>query len=190
MSKLRFQIALPMLQFPAALTVLLWGRRIPQPAGIDFPYSPTIVLVCRGLNAPATFCSVILESLLPLDRPDRTPVSILGFGVQDVMFLLGVIVLWHFVGRAIDNRRKPQRARLTRMWSKAALNLILMFFSAVLFRVGMTSIVDRGNFANRTGSAVMGTLFTVWALVLFLFSALRLVREFRMNQQVYPEPRT
>lgn len=53
MYKLRFAVALPILQTLVALILLLWADRTPTPRNVEFFYHPAAWLICKGLNAPA-----------------------------------------------------------------------------------------------------------------------------------------
>ena len=166
--KLRFQILLPITQLLLALVMIAWGRQVPRPAGLDFPYSPTPVLVCNGINAPATVLS-LSASFLPIDRPDRTPISLFGFGAQGLLFLLGVVLLWFFIGHTIDHRlRRPASVRHTAGAARSILDVVLMLLGILLLLVGIAPILDnRGDesYGRHRGSRSVVSL--VFGLVFF-----------------------
>jgi hypothetical protein len=178
MSKLKFQIALPIAQLLLALALLALARREPQTARIDFPYSPTALLICNGINAPAALFS-IGASLLPIENPDRTPISVLGFGVREGFFLLGVTFLWFFIGRAIDHRPGRGKARIRPARGiKSLLDIVLMLLGVLILMVGIMPILDPQRLTNPTGATAAAVLWLAWFLVLFFLPGMDLVREF------------
>jgi len=101
MHKLRLAAVLPIVQFVVAVLLLQWGYRIHIPM-----YLPTADLVCQGLNAPALLSRFPLYAVQEWE-PESAWVSrpMLGLYGGDVFFLVGVIVVWFLVGRALDRRR-------------------------------------------------------------------------------------
>ena len=162
-----------------ALALLESGRRVPQPAGLDFPYAPTPILICKGINAPATLFSVGV-SLLPFERLDRTPAALFGLGAQELFFLLGVIILWFFVGRAIDHTTRRQGSFGPKAWvAKSTIDVLLMLLATLVLLVGVTPILDTRGFTNPIGVRAAAFLWLAWFLVLFFVPGIHLVRRFR-----------
>jgi hypothetical protein len=179
--KLRVQIVLPVMQLIGALVLLAWGRGMSQSARLDFPYSPTPVLICNGINAPAALFS-LSASLLPLEKLDRGPISIFGLGAQSLFFLAGVVVLWYLVGRAIDHaiRRQGLVGPQVRGWvSRSLIDAALMLLATLLLLVGVTPILDSRGFTNPAGAVAAAFLWLAWFLVLFFVPGIDLVRGFR-----------
>jgi hypothetical protein len=180
MFKLNFRLQLPIVQLLLAVTLLVWGRRVSQPAGMDFPYSPTAILLCKGINAPAALFAVICDSLLPLDRPDMAPVSIFGFNPQDILFLLGVIVIWYLVGRVVDQKAKHQAPSDRRgRSSKTLIHLALMTLGILVLLMGTLPILDKRGLTNPMGAAIASVLYMARFGVLFFLPAVSLLRIFR-----------
>ena len=105
MHALKSRFILPALHLPLALWLLRLGYRTRVPKGDDSPYLPTARLLCQGMNAPALF----FRSLDPVylgEHFDFLPRTLLGFYTDDWFFLLGVLLVWYFTGRCIENRSK------------------------------------------------------------------------------------
>jgi hypothetical protein len=95
--KLKLALALPIIQFIGATLVLRWDG--PSALG-----PPTLLLICRGLNAPALLLRV--QAMWgPFSK--WVPGSLAGVDTSDLLFLVGVLFTWYFVGRALDRRRAP-----------------------------------------------------------------------------------
>lgn len=179
--KLTFQLLLPVAQSLLAMALLELGARDSGPALIDFPYAATPTLICKGINAPAALFS-LGAYLLPLERLDRAPISIFGLGAHELFFLLGVILLWFFVGRAIDHSmlRQGSVGPKRRGWiSRSLIDVALMLLANLLLLVGVAPILDRRGFTNPTGAVTAAFLWLAWFLVLFFVPGIDLVRGFR-----------
>lgn len=171
MQKLRFALLLPVIQAVVALGLIEWGEQTPGPRGAD-SFVPTAWLVCRGLNAPA----LLFRSLWAptLDSPLRL---IVGLDTSDFLFLLGVIVVWYFVGRALD-----QRSTLTPVGGRAvasavtvhllllALGGLLLFVALHDFEYQVTSLAPVGAF-----------LILLWSVSLLFLSGRGLLKAVRQT---------
>lgn len=177
--KLTFQLVLPITQLLLALALLEAGRQVTQPTGLNFPYAPTPILICKGISAPATLFAAGL-SLLPLERLNRTPTAIFGLGAQELIFLFGVIILWFFVGRAIDSTKRGQGSFGPKAGAaKSTIDIMLMLLATLVLMVGVTPILDTRGFTNPTGARAAAFLWLAWFLVLFFVPGIDLVRRFR-----------
>ena len=182
MFKLRFQIALPIAQLLLAGALIESGRRGFRPSGLDFPYPPTSVLICNGISAPAMMFSVGASLLLP-GEPDRTAVSVLGFGAKELFFLLGVIFVWFFVGRLIDRRHGvPASGRHAKSIAKPVLDMALMLLSILVLLLGAAPLFYSRGFANPTGAKAASVLWFAWFFVLFFLPGIDLVRHVRTKR--------
>jgi hypothetical protein len=135
-------------------------------------------LICNGISAPAALFSLGASLLPPEGR-----VSVVGFGAREYFFLFGVILLWFFVGRAIDHRQDwlaPWRmaSRITR----SLLDVALMLLGILVLLIGAAPILDSRGFANYTGAKVAAVLWLVWFLVLFFVPGIDLMRGFRTRR--------
>lgn len=158
MRQLRFAVVLPILQFLTAGGLLEWGHRVPPPKGLDTLYMPTVTLICFGINAPA----VLFKS--PWYVLPRTSLSILGFGAEELSFLLGVVLVWYLLGRELD-QRESQKALLPVTALSFFFNILLIVFGMVLFLLGLAAIFRHPG-GNSSGGIIAGTLFLIWSLAI------------------------
>jgi len=116
--KPKLAVVLPAVQFVFAAILLQWSYRTPIPRGTEL-YVPTSRLICRGLNAPALLFSEVDYYFVQSEAaPTWTARPILGFYADDLFFLLGVIVVWYFAGRALDLRATSPRIDRHRAWPR------------------------------------------------------------------------
>ncbi len=99
MRKLKLALVLPVIQFIVA-SVLLY---LAGPPGFS-ELRPRARLICWGPTAPA-----MLFRMPAMWEPTARflPETVLGVATIQVCFLVGVIVVWYLVGRALDRRRDP-----------------------------------------------------------------------------------
>jgi len=163
MRTVRLSRVLPGTQIVIAVVLTAWGNRVPGPR-YDTLWVSTMGLICEGINAPAVPLGIL--GVL-INRSGPTIPSIYGFGAWDLFFLTGVVLLWFWVGRAVDHRKSrasPQRMPI----SRAGLNLVLMTYGAFIFSLALTMFRNPWILNNRVGTLTEGVLFAVWSLVLIL----------------------
>ncbi len=173
MWRLKFSFVLPAAQLLIAVVLIAVGNRVPGPR-VDSPWIPTVRLVCHGINAPVAPLGLL--GIL-LERVDRRPPSILGFGAGEIFFLAGVVLLWYLVGRALDRRKSPPQGRITT--SQMLLNLFLIVWGVCLFFLGLPAFQSPWRYSNRVGNLAEGILFSVWSLILVLVLGANLVKAIR-----------
>ena len=173
MRKLKLAIVLPIIQVVVASSLLLQADRTQVPRGLDYYYHPAAWLICKGLNAPA------LLLLVPFGGTWYfvPPIPIVG----RALFLISVAIVWYFVGRLLDQRRAPSRARERRLATTLVQSLFLVA-GVILFYNGL----------NELGvpiSTVVGALLTfIWALSLIFFSSVSLLRVLHGRHRHRPQP--
>jgi hypothetical protein len=127
--KLKLAVALPLGHLLLAAGLFQWAYRVEGPMYVSAPR-----LICRGLNAPAQLFGIIGAVLWTPDW-DLLPHSMLGFDSGDLVFLVGVILVWWLVGRSLDQRAKPTRPLHI---GQALLTFLpLLTVAAVLFIAGL-----------------------------------------------------
>ena len=174
MSTVKYRVVLPVMQFLLAVALLIAGRHSNPGKIVDFPYPPTSLMVCGAISAPAALLEVLVRSLLPLDRLNHSPTTLFGFQLEDIVFLIGVVVLWYMVGRFIDTRETLK----TEPSGKAGLlpgASALVAAAAALLWLGIWPILDRGSILNLTGTILSSILKILWSGFL-LWLALVLMR--------------
>lgn len=171
----RLAFVLPVAQVVTATLLLDWGHRLrlglgPHPAVF---YTPTVTQICYGISAPA----VLLRLGSLLLRLNQTPPSIGHFGMDDLLFLVGVALVWYFVGRDLDSRKRQEPPPGISA-SGLATNVLLIVVGAALFCLSVGGMVVNST-ENMKGQVVEVVFFIGWALVLMISSAVRIAIGFR-----------
>jgi hypothetical protein len=181
MRTLRMQVLLPLTQFVVAVTMLAWGHGARAPLGLDTVYVPTVTLVCKAANAPALLFKVLgFVQFLPIFR-GRAPLSVFGFDTSEMLFLMGVIVLWSIIAKVVDRGRSANKSQSGRFSAARVTTLLfLMTFGTWLFIAGaLPAFRNPGLYNNPTGNFAQGCLFLVWSLVLVIPPGIVFAREIR-----------
>jgi hypothetical protein len=174
MRKLKLAGVLPIMQFVIAASLLQYGYRASVAHGTEF-YVPTARLICLGLNAPA----MLFMHLNPTswgEAFDFLPRSVLGFDTDDLFFLLGVVVVWYFVGRAVDQRQFSRTAGKRRIMAPLTACPLLLALGGLLFHWGQQNLKNPYDNPDPPFGAV---LMLAWAVSLIFFSGRWLVRTIR-----------
>jgi len=168
MHKLRLAIVLPIIQVVIAAILLRLGKRPPVAM-----FVPTAQRINWGLNAPA-----LLFRAVPVFVAGREPAStwpsrsVLGFDVSDLFFLVGVIVVWFLVGRALDRRRTSKTAGGHRSATALVAHPLLLALAGLLFYLGL---LERRSYLD----LVRTLLMWIWSASLIFVSIRGLVRVLR-----------
>lgn len=170
MRQLRFALLLPIAQLVVALLLLQWGNRILPPRGLDTIYMPTPTLVCTGINGPAVLFRVG-DFLTP---QAWKYMQVGGFSPDELWLLLGVLVVWFLIGRALDARRL-QGASTSRIGMGSAIaSIATLIVAASLLFLGLKHLHPYE--WNNPASPVVGILFIVWSLTIGFLSGRKLTR--------------
>jgi hypothetical protein len=116
MSKLKYSLVLPIVQFPIALTLVLWYYILSErQAAPILLFRPAVSFFCRGMNAPAWLIGGLISEVTRFlilfaasSRSDWSSPSNYRIPFSEMFFLASVLVLWFLVGRAIDQNRLAQ----------------------------------------------------------------------------------
>lgn len=183
MSKLRITLFLPLFQVALAAGLLAWGHKVPDPKRLDTPYVPTVILISHGINAPA-----LLLRPLALLVPGREVVETrlrqtVGFGLDEIIFLIAIAALWHLVAKRLPVRHKPLIPGDTpkRMWL-IAWHLLLLAVGVFLFVSAFSLVRSPGQWNNKAGSIVEAILFFCWSITLTVTSSLSLTQMSRRGR--------
>jgi hypothetical protein len=182
MSKIRFAVVFPVLMVCTAFPVARWENYVQskQPPKREYPFIPTATLVYEGVNAPALLFSKLCIEFLPVYRITHTPVSFLGIGLEQTLFLVGVIALWSLVGLRIDRRGRPQPASQHKMtYVSVLLGTVQGAVGITLFYLGLIPFKNPRNSMNPFGDVTKGVLFLVWAILLMLLCGRAVARRLR-----------
>lgn len=176
MRKLKLAVLLPTIQCIIAAILLQCKYRAPVPRGSEL-YVPTVWLICRGLNAPALLFWVLAHYLFSWETMSTwvsRSRSIFGFYADDIFFLVGVIVVWYFVGLAMDRRRTESTV------GKGVTTIVcslLLALGVLLFALGLH---DLGPGRPENIDPPVGAFLTLmWSISLIFLSGRGIVRVIR-----------
>jgi hypothetical protein len=165
MPKLRFAIGLPLIHVVLAAVLFSVGNHARFPRGLDTPPTSPASLVCMGISAPV-FPLIYLDALVPRAW---YPASVLGFGVPQIFFLLGVVAVWYLVGWNLDRRWSLKTPLAENSGGRVPLRILLILLGAFLFFGGVTAIrqgILRSSDGNAWGYYIGGALFLAWSIAL------------------------
>jgi len=176
MRKLEFRLVLPITQLVLAVILLFWGHRVYTSPDYHEVALPSVTLVCFGINAPALIFRV-LGAWFSTWRTDQAPSVMLGLGVGEWFFLVGVAVLWYLIGRWFDRRRTPESP--PRSANFVSIELLLNLFIMALGGYLLLETIRRpGQWGTSVGRIAQGLLFLVWSVILIFVPGRKLVRRF------------
>jgi len=186
--KLELAVVAPITQFVLATALLLTAHRIPELWGLDTPYVSTPALICYGINAPAALIKA-LGIFITAEFINR-PLAAYGFGIEDLWFLSGVVIVWYLVGRTLDRFRSGEEPQKLRMLSvrEIAVSLLLLLLGGYFSYLAVDAFHIFGKWNNPVGNIAEGLLFLVWSFALVLTSAQKLVNRIRSKHSVPDVP--
>jgi hypothetical protein len=179
LNKVKFSLVLPSAQLALALAMLEWARRVVAPQRWDTFYWPTPALVCYGINGPAIFFKLLV---FPFTRgqPFWPLVSVFSYGLEDLSFFVGVVVLWFFVGRALDRMMSVEELPERRLIGLGGLPYVFVeFLGMALFLLGIQGLRTPGRWNNYSGNLTESILFLAWSIILILVASRRLKQRLR-----------
>src|ERR1700722_11779936 len=102
MSLNRLVLILPLAM--CLLTLALWGVATfePHPQTGEIGFTPTPVMISYAISAPAFLVKI---PVVPFRGTKYLPMKPGYFNPENLVFLVGVFILWHLVGRAIQRHR-------------------------------------------------------------------------------------
>ena len=180
MPKLRMALILPAALFSLTAVSLRYDYNAPQPHGVEYYVGP-IRLICRAVSAPAVALSTLNYYLIGTEtKPGLGLSSILGFYMDDALFLLGVAILWYVVGRALD-RRVSAPTEIRRHWVVRVVQSCLSgALGALLLLIAVHDLKNPVTAAAR----ICAVLILGWSAILLLFGGrllLQLISSARMR---------
>ena len=173
---LRFSLLLPSVQFPLAVALWEWGRRVTLTRHLDTFYWPTPALVCYGINAPAVFFKLLAFPFTRGSESWRLP-SVLSYSLEDATFFAGVIILWLLIGKTLDRRWSGRVSPQERITARRVLgDLLLVGLGIALLLEGLEGLHTPWRWGNHVGNIVESTMFLIWSFTLITVPILRLVK--------------
>ena len=191
LGKVRLRIALPVMQLLIGIVAFYANHQFSWVFFSDYKGPPTprvLVLAklalsakvfCMGVSAPALlfwfFGASATES-----RPDTQPLSVVGFNMGEILFFLGVVVLWFSIGRAIERHLSCKPSSHERLSIPDRCNLILlMVWGVVLLTTDIWFLRDLSlstsgwtpnSFVDFLRIAVM-SMALIWSMLLIVLPA-------------------
>ena len=189
MRKLRFSLALPIVQVVITAVLTLWAdrvdwllvdsKRVPGP----FVHMRLLVLalrvIWRGVNAPTW----------PLSLAGSSNYSTLGFSAGELLYLAAVAALWYFVGRFLDRRTglQPLESRQIPL-RKSIFAVCTMAWGIGLFSWSLLSLDNffpvtfSGTHIIRPDAVTIYALFLLWSFLLIAIPAHKLALAIRRRK--------
>src|SRR2546426_3106680 len=182
MSKLKITFFLPLCQFAVAAVLLAWGHKVSDPVKLDTLYVPTVHFVCMGINAPLLPARPLI-GLVTATPVNHAPRSILGFGLDEILYLAAVFGLWYLVAIWFQTVRGRNESRLSRVvFSSRVWNVAVAVLGGLLLIVGIELLLPPDRFNNPLGSRVEATFIIAWACALLLAAGRTLLAASRQEQ--------
>lgn len=160
MRKLRLAALLPIFQVVLAAILLQWA--VPP----NFYWSEP-VLICQGLNAPALLF-VALTRWPPI--AELAGGRVRGTSINDIFFLLGVVVVWYFVGRALDRKRGSRQQKQSGAPKSVAAYLVILAAAGILLYLALLDF-QNPNFDSWHHFPERAVLTLAWSTTLAFISA-------------------
>lgn len=187
MRKLRWSLGLATLQSSLALTLVVWSRHIPPEGGAFRSGArasiPTLLFYSHGLSLPAWLAAKTLTSLMSLTLHQASQVVLFGYELSEVLFVVGVFVLWFIVGRVFDYGCSAASRWLDATTNgKIVINLALLILAFYLLVEAVAAAVFELQYAPNSllnDRGVVIALGLLWALILAVVSGRKIVAKFR-----------
>jgi hypothetical protein len=182
MWKMKFAVLLPISQLALDFAFWEWPFPTSMPTGMDARFISTPMLVGYGISAPA-----ILTKLLVVPfrgQHDFLPFWIGRFNIEDLIFFVGALVLWHLIGRALDHRISSGVPVSKGIGvGKALWNFALEALGVFLFGAGLQGIFIPSARAS-VGLLTNAILLMIWGLALIIIPGIKLLKAIR---RLYPQ---
>jgi len=182
MPKLKSTLFLPLCQFVLSITLFTWGHNVRYPVRLDTIYLPTVTLICYGINAPILLIRPLI-SLLTSIQIGHGPRSILGFALDEILFLVAVLGLWSLVARWFQTVRDQNEDRSSRtVFGSRVWNIVVAMFGAFLLVAGILLLLPPDRFNNPLGTKVEAILIIAWASALLFVAGRSLLSPWRRKR--------
>lgn len=181
MRKLRFAIALPLLQLSIAWLLLVWPSEFS-------PYLGDTRAFCYAINAPIM---VLLAPVYYMGPIRGLPRYILGVRSDHLMVLAAVAILWVLVGLGLDHyfRQPAPRQKLLTLRATLVDSILVACGIWLFFSVGMDWILRTDSEGQHSPfDLIDGTIAVAWSLILVIWSGRRLFRAIRQRRSGMANP--
>ncbi len=167
------------MQLPLAIALWEWGDRLFRPHLSPGRFSPG-QLVCYGINAPAIFLRLIV---FPFTRghPYWPQLFVLGHGLEDLSFFLGVAILWFLIGKWLDRRRLHKERSERRMTARELLIGVLLvalglFMGLGFLYWGADGLRNPYKGGDYWATVISSIFFLAWSFALILVVGKRIAK--------------
>jgi hypothetical protein len=179
--KLRFALVLPIVQVAITAVLGVWADRVDwillsntsRAPGSFVHLDLAIIegrLIWRGINAPT----------YPLCLAGSSNRQLLGFGVDEILYLAAVVLLWYWVGRFFDRRRGVEATSDGIKKVKPVYYFFLLAWGNFLLLVSLWNVSTEVSFARsyffRVDAFVVAAMYLAWSLILLTLAGRRLAR--------------
>jgi hypothetical protein len=177
--KIKLAILLPIVQVLLTVVLTNWGEAIQLRFGLLNSHVGSVKYLCLALNGPG----LVFRYAEILISPIKGISDGLAFLLDTVLYLLGVALLWYYVGRQIDRSvsdTPPYRWRIPALGFLFYLFVIL--WGLKLFFLGSACFYtsDSQNY-HSPGDTTRGVILVTWSVVLIVFGASKIVAFARAN---------
>jgi hypothetical protein len=179
LGKTKLAILLPIVQVLLTVVLTNWGEAIQLRFGLLNSHVGSVKYLCLALNGPG----LVFRYTEILISPIKGISHGLAFLLDTVLYLLGVALLWYYVGRQIDrfvSGTPPYRWRIPVLGFLFYLFVIL--WGLKLFFLGNARFYtsDSQNY-HSPADTTNGVIFIIWSMVLIIFGARKIVASASAN---------
>jgi|ERR1700688_140185 len=179
LGKRRFALFLPILLVLLSAVMTEWGESIQLRFGLLNSHVGSLRYLCEALNAPALVFRYAERLISPLSQG-------LAFLIDTLLDLLGVALLWYYVGRQFDRfvaGAPPYRWRIPVLGFLFYLFLVL--WGLKLFFLGDAHFYtsDSQNYHNPSDTT-NGVILIAWSMVLIIFGAWKIVASVKADNKI------
>jgi uncharacterized membrane protein YidH (DUF202 family) len=171
--KRRFALFLPILLVLLSAVMTKWGEAIQLRFGLLNSHVGSLRYLCEALNAPGLVFRYAEILISPINGVSHG----LAFLIDTLLYLLGVALLWYYVGRQFDrfvSGTPPYR------W-KIPVFAFLFYLFLVLWGVKLLFLGDAHFYTSNSenyhnpSDTTNGVILIVWSIVLIIFGAWKIV---------------
>jgi len=172
--KVKLAILLPVVMVLLSAVMTKWGEAIQLRFGLINSHVGSLRYLCEALNGPALVFRYAERLISPLSEG-------LAFLIDTLLDLLGVALLWHYVGRQVDTFRSDAASR---RWRIPVLGILFYPF-VVLWGLKLFSLGDALFYTSDSqnyhspADTTNGVIIVIWSVILIVFGAMKIVASAR-----------
>jgi hypothetical protein len=175
----KLAILIPVVQVPLAVVLTEWGEALQLRFGLINSHVGSVKYLCWALNGPGLvfrYGEILISPIKGISQG-------LAFLLDTFLYLLGVGLLWYYVGRQFDrfvSGTPPYR------WRIPVLGILFYLFVVLwglkLFFWGYASFytADSQNY-HSPADTTNGVILVIWSVVLIVFGIRKMIACARTN---------